>query len=388
MKEIKITPSTFSELELCPRQFFLKYQRNARYPQAIHNYANELELIERCIPQILSGETNITTLVAHELDGMKEVFKPQTVKSVVKLLTKFSQERQYKGDLLGFNVNFMQEYVLAQDRVQINGLLHQVVKQEDGSIKATIFKGENRFYTNEYMVSNYLPLIYAMAIKQLYNCDKIVINYFMIKHDEEVCIKFNEKEDWDLQKRIVSAHLQKLMEVREEKTVIGSHCAYCPRKSICNDYKTMMIESFEIRNIHELLDIGMDELIKYLLKLENQKEILNDKSEELKNILIHELLNNGKEKAKIGNYEIKIVQKHTFDCDINSVLNVVNSKDHSKIVRIDRNKLKKYLNTLSAKEVIDVEKHCNVRYYNPMLIINETDQESKDKKLMEILKIQ
>ena len=384
MKEIVIDPSRLSELEICPRQYHLRYEIEASLPREVKEYANEQELIEGCIGDLLAEEGTVKQVVAKNLEELDRVFQPDTVKDVVEILDNWLQERVLKGDLKHLNRSFTETFLLGKERIHMQGLFHQIEKLADGTIKATIFKGENRLYTHDWMVKTYLPLIYAMVIKRLYKTDKIVISYFMVKHGSEVWIEYNEV-DWAYQKHMVAIQLNGLMRSREDTAIVGSHCSYCPRKSVCNDYKQFIMESFEIRNIHEFFNIGMEEILDYIMVLDAQRNLLNIRSTELKSILIQEMHNNGVEHEEHGKYSVGFEQKKTYDYDIESILEEINPEDHSKIFKVDRHKMKKYLDSLSEEDKMILMEYCNTRYFKPTLKIKDRKEGMSNGKFKDFL---
>lgn len=386
MKEIIIDPSRLSELEICPYQFFLRYEYNAKYPKVMEEYGNEQELIERSIHDLLAQQGTVKEVVANNLEEMDRIFQPDTIKDVIATLENWLNRRALQGDLQAINRSFDETFVLGEETVQIKGLFHLIEKIDDqGTIKATVFKGENRLYTHDWMLKTYLPIIYALVINKLYlDAKKILISYYMIKHDSEVWIEFND-EDWEYQRRLVAIQLKGLMDNRGDKAIVGSHCSYCPRRTVCNDFKKMIMDSFEIKNIHELFSISMEEIIGYINTLDTQRSVMKGRSEELKNIVIQHLLENGDDNAEYGKFAIGIEQKKTFDCNVENVLKEVKPKHHSKITKIDKRKLETYLNGLSDEEKIRIMIHCNIKFYKPNLKIREKKDESDKGKLVELL---
>lgn len=385
MKEIAIDPSRLSELEICPRQYYLRYEYESRYPKDMEDYGNEQELIERCIGDLLMDDSGtVNEVVAHNLEKMDRIFQPNVIKEVLMTLEEWSKGRRLHGALLDYNRSFVETFMLGAETVQISGLVHQVERLDDGTVKATIFKGENRLYTHNWMLKTYLPIIYALVIRKLYNADKIVISYFMVKHGSEVWVEFNEK-DWDWQRQLVSIQLKKLMDGREDQAIVGSHCAYCPRKTVCNDYKDLIMGSFELRNIHELFNISMEEIIGYVHQLDAQRSLLKNSSEELKNILVQEVLNNGVDSREWGKYRVELDQKKTYDCNIEGILKVIKPKDHAKIVKIDKRKLDIYLNGLSVGDKVKIMTYCNIRFYKPTLKIKVLKEKVDEGKFKELL---
>lgn len=384
MKEISISPSSFSELEICPRQYFLRYKIEASYPREVREYANEQELIERCIGNLLAGEGTVKQVVANHLEELDRVFQPDTVKEVIVILDNWLKERVLEGDLTDLNKPFVETFVLGRETVQINGLFHQIEKLEDGTIKATVFKGENRLYTYDWLIKSYLPLIYGLAIRKLYDADKIIISYFMVKHGSEVWVEFN-REDWEYQKQLVAIQLKKLMEGGDDVTVVGSHCAYCPRKTLCNDYKKMIMESFEIRNIHELFNISMEEIVDYITILDAQKSLLKGRSDELKNILIQEMLENGKDHDEYGKYVLDIDQKKSYDYNVKKILKELKPKYYAKVLKIDRKKFEKYLDSLSDEDKMKLIVYCELKLFKPMLKIREQEEDRGKGKFKDLL---
>ena len=384
MREINISPSSFSELEICPRQYFLKHEMEASYPFEIREYANEQELMERCIEDLLAGDGTIKQVVAKHLQELDRVFKPETVKTVVSILGKWLKERALSGDLLDFNRSFVETFVLGEDKVQINGLLHQIEKLEDGTIKATLFKGENRLYTYDWMINSYLPLIYAIVIRKLYDADKIIISYSMIKYSSEVWIEF-DIHDWDFQEQLVAIQLRRLFKGGDGVTIVGSHCAYCPRKTLCNEYKKMIMQSFEIRNIHELFNISIEEIVDYITTLDTQKSLLKHKSDELKNILIQELLENGKAHAEYGKYTLDIEQKKTYNFNLQNILKELKPKDYVRVLKVDRKKFESYLDGLSDEGKLNLIQFRKIKLYKPTLKIREQDEGMDKGKFKDLL---
>lgn len=385
MKTIAIDPSRLSEMEICPYQFFLKYEYDAKYPKEYQDYGNEQELIERSIRDLLSEQGTVKEVVAKNLEEMDRVFRPDSVKEAVLLLDNWLDRRRFQGDLQEINQSFTETYTLGKETVAISGLIHQIEKIEgEGTIKATVFKGENRLYTHDWMVKTYLPIIYALVIRRLYNADKIIISYFMIKHDSEVWVEFKDT-DWDYMKRLVAIQLKGLMHSRGEKAITGSHCAYCPRKTVCNDYKKLIMDAFEIEKFHELFKLSMEEIIAFIDAIDSQRTVLKGRSEELKNILIQELLENGNDCADYGKFSVGIEQKKTIDCDLEKILKEIKPDLHSKITKIDRKKLEKYLDGLSDEDKVKLMMHCSIRFYKPNLRIREKKEEFDKGKLSDLL---
>ena len=385
MKKIEIDPSRLSELEICPYQFFLKYEYNAKYPLEYQEYSNEQELIERCIHDLLAQQGTVKEIVARNLEEMDRIFKPDTIKNVIMILENWFNNRVLQGDLQEINRSFTETFTAGRETVKISGLLHQIEKiGREGTFKVTLFKGENRLYTHDWMIKTYLPIIYALVIKKLYDADKIVISYFMIKYNSEVWVEFKDV-DWEYQRQLLENQLKQLMDSRGEKAIVGSHCAYCPRKTVCNHYKGMIMDAFEIKNIHELFSISMEEIIEYISKLDAQRTILKGRSEELKNILIQQLLENGKDTAEYGKYFVGIEQKKSIDCNLEKILKEIKPDLHSKITKIDRKKLEKYLDGLSDEEKVRIMIHCNIKFYKPNLKIREIKGETEKGRLSDIL---
>ncbi len=384
MKEITIDPSRLSELEICPRQYHLRYEIEASFPREVREYANEQELIEGCIGDLLAEEGTVKEVVAKNLQELDRVFQPDTVKDVIEILENWLQERVLKGDLKHLNRSFTETFLLGKETVHIKGLLHQVEKLDDGTIKATIFKGENRLYTYDWMIKTYLPLIYGMAIRKLYNADKIVISYFMVKHGSEVWIEFNDV-DWAYQYHMVAIQLNGLMRSKEDNAIVGSHCSYCPRKSVCNGYKQLIMESFEIRNIHEFFNISMEEIIDYILILDSQRSILKNRLEELKSILIQEMNNNGVIHEEHGKYSIGLEQKKSYDYDIEGILKEIDPEDYSKIFKVDRRSFEKHFKLLPEEDKIKLLAYCNEKFFKPMLKIKEQEEGRSNGKFKDFL---
>lgn len=381
-----IDPSRLSELEICPYQFFLKYEYDAKYPKVMEEYGNEQELIERSIHDLLAEEGTVKEVVAKNLEEMDRVFQPDTIKNVIRILDNWLNTRALQGDLQEINRSFDETFVLGKETVQINGLFHQIEKiDEQGTIKATVFKGENRLYTHDWMVKTYLPIIYGLVLNRYYSgAKKVLISYYMVKHDSEVWVEF-DNEDWEYQRRLVAIQLKGLMDSRGDKAIVGSHCSYCPRRTVCNDFKKMIMDSFEIKNIHELFSISMEEIIGYINTLDTQRSIMKGRSDELKNLVLHQLLENGNDNAEYGKYAIGIEQKKFFDYNVEKILKEIKPNHHSKITKIDKRKLDKYLKGLSEEEKIGIMIHCSIKFSKPNLKIRESKEESDKGKLVELL---
>lgn len=349
------------------------------------DYSNEQELIENCIAEIISdSDKDVGRVVARNLEEMNRIFQPDVIKSVIKDLNAWKKARTFEGKILELNKEFQHSFVISDEEVNVEGMIHQIEELADGSIKATIFKGERRLYTHDWLSKTYLPLIYGMAIANMYECDRIIISYYMVKHGSEVWQTF-DNEDWDIQAEILKVQLKKLIEGKEKQAFVGVHCAYCSRKSICNSYKQEIMESFEIKSIHELFNIPMKELMEYISNLDVQKGLLKDRSEELKNILLHELMNKGLDHSNFGEFQVSIEQKKTYDCDIDGIIEAIDPKDYKRLMKINRKKLESYLKGLSLDERIMIMKYLEVKYYKPSLKIKNKKQSIGDSDLKEIL---
>ena len=390
MKKIELTTSQLSTLEQCPNAYQLEHVKEVRHIGVMRDSRDEIELLSQAMERLLANpkEDIVSETVFDVMKENRIAYKPDMIKRTVSLLKKFVSKFNAEEDGKVLDVN--KRFQLALGGVEITGILHRV-NQINDELEVTIFKCENRAYTWDWLKQSYEPIIYGLVSSQLYDADKIRITYCMLKHDHSIYMETN-RLDWEEQERLLEVAINNLINSKEGETRLGSHCPYCLNKNVCNDYKRYIMDSFEIRNINELVNIGLEEIIEFIQKLDNQKNILKSRSTELKNIVLNEMISNGVNRESVGQFELSILHKRKNIFDVNKVMEIIEPEDRSLVLSVLNKNMDHYLKGLPEDKRLEIMMNLSIQYYPPMLKITECPEveigdKKEEKKLRDLIGI-
>jgi len=376
----------------CPRQFFQRFIQNSAVPRRVEDDRNSEALLERCLVRLLRGgmdTADIQRIVVEELERLDVMLPPSCVQDVIAECHNFrTMLQQIDMESVEKCIEFTEDYQVGKATIGIKGMFHMVSTDGD-TVRGRTFKCGDRYFTHQWIKRSYEPLVYALALHKKYSDRKrVVVEYLMVKHGGSSWLELDaEKTDWGLMAKLVTKALTKLMMGDKESAVLGQHCSYCDYKSVCNAYKQEILDAFEIGNVYELFEMGMEEVIGYIQKLDRQKAFLEKQSDDLKSIILHELTSQGIEEETYGSYAVKIEQRKRIEYG-QGVIREMGLERYVDVSKVDNRKMERFLRGASAKTRAKIARHSTVNYSAPILRIHEAEDSDEEKKLLaEVLRL-